>query len=505
MRRWIAFLAMLYPRSWRDEFGEEFGALLYDVKPSWRVFRNVLGGAISMQITEGTNWMRVVAATAVCGALVAGGLSYRVAPNYVSSAVISVTPQADPVRPTSPEALHQRAAADIALMEAEILSRTDLATIISDPRLLLYREELRRMPFEDVIQEMRRNIHIQALPSADGGMAPIVFSISFSYPDQAKAQATVRRLAGKFTEENANVNRERVESYQGFWEDMARFAHTNPAPPAPVGEIVGVLNTASLPMDSVGPNRLAFLAWGLGVGLAVGLLVAAGMRRPRGVWQLGGFALAGFAVACALSYLIPNRFTSTASMEIAPAMLTEDPLEPLPAATTAAEYLRQVEPEVLSYQSLSKIIQNPRLNLYSEERAKKPMDEVVRNMLANDLRISPVEGSASAFSISFSYSDMYNAQRTVNALMNAFEEQRQNEAYAKVPQMSVAVHWIYERKGGEVLEVLDSASLAVTPVAPNRAAISLAGMGVGLLIGVVMVWRRRVRGVDATIVACPVN
>ena len=59
MKRWIAFVAVLYPRSWRDEFGDEFGALLDDVKPSWRVFRNVLGGAIQMQITEGTNWMKV--------------------------------------------------------------------------------------------------------------------------------------------------------------------------------------------------------------------------------------------------------------------------------------------------------------------------------------------------------------------------------------------------------------------------------------------------------------
>ena len=126
MKRWIAFVAVLYPRSWRDEFGEEFGALLDDVKPSWRVFRNVLGGAIRMQITEGTNWMKVVGATAIFGALVAAGLSYTVAPHYVSSAVISVTPQADPVRPASAEALHERVMARVEDMETLILSRTSL-------------------------------------------------------------------------------------------------------------------------------------------------------------------------------------------------------------------------------------------------------------------------------------------------------------------------------------------------------------------------------------------
>ena len=199
MKRWIAFVAVLYPRSWRDEFGEEFGALLEDVKPSWRVFRNVLGGAIQMQITEGTNWMKVAGATAVVGALVAGGLSYRVAPRYVSWAAISVTPQVDPVRPTSPGVLHERAMARVTEMENVVLSRFSLLRIINDPQIGLYTEERKRIPMADIVQEMRDNIHIQARESADSGMAPIVLSISFSYPDQAKAQATVRALAFRFS------------------------------------------------------------------------------------------------------------------------------------------------------------------------------------------------------------------------------------------------------------------------------------------------------------------
>ena len=79
-------------------------------------------------------------------------------------------------------------------------------------------------------------------------------------------------------------------------------------------------------------------------------------------------------------------------MEIAPAMLTEDPLTPLRPAIPATEYLRQTGPQILSFETLSQIIQDRRLNLYSSERAKMPIDEVVRHMLENDLRITPVEG-----------------------------------------------------------------------------------------------------------------
>jgi hypothetical protein len=104
MKRWIARAAALYQRSWREEYGEEFDALLDDVKPRWRVFADVLGEAIRMQMTMGNNWLNLATATAACGAIMATGLSFTVAPQYVSSAVLSVTPQPDPLRPESPQA-----------------------------------------------------------------------------------------------------------------------------------------------------------------------------------------------------------------------------------------------------------------------------------------------------------------------------------------------------------------------------------------------------------------
>src|SRR5580658_2056311 len=192
MKRWIARVAALYPRSWREEYGAEFDALLYDVKPAWRVFANVLGGAMKMHLTTGSNWLKLVAATAAAGAIVAAGASFTVAPRYVSSAAISVTSQPDPLRPTSPQVLRHRAAEHVTEMETEILSRVSLSQTLQ--KLDLYKSERQRIPLEDVIEQMRRNIRIEARSST-----PIVFSISFAYPDQIKAQAAVRELAAKFT------------------------------------------------------------------------------------------------------------------------------------------------------------------------------------------------------------------------------------------------------------------------------------------------------------------
>ena len=503
MKRFILLIARLYPRSWREEFGEEFDAVLDDVKPSWRVFANILGGAIMMQIATGTNWLKLAAATAVVGAIAALGMSYRVAPRYVSSAAISVTPQPDPVRPVSPQVLKERAAEHVAEMEAEILSRWRLFQIVRS--LDLYQAERKREPPEDVIEQMRHDLRIQARSSEDDGAT--VVSISFDYPDQVKAQAAVRELAARFAEVDLNSNRTIQDAYRGFWRDMAADRNAEPAPPPPVGDVARIIDAADQPMESPGPNRLVYLTWGLGVGLLLGLVAAFSIRWPRSARQLAGFAMAGCIVAGAASFLIPNRFTSTAVMMIDPARITEDPLAPLPAVTPATEFLRQFEPEVLSFQSLSEIIQDHRLNLYSDERATKSMEEVVRNMLANDLRIAaldPVSGSkgpVSAFRISFSYDDRYKAQQAVQAVMNAFDllYQEKGKAVADASQ-SVKIRQILQRKGGEVLDVLDVASLPGKPVSPNRLMIALGGLVLGLMLGAIRLWFRQPRGPAAAAV-----
>jgi hypothetical protein len=70
------------------------------------------------------------------------------------------------------------------------------------------------------------------------------------------------------------------------------------------------------------------------------------------------------------------------------------------------------------------------------------MEDVVRNMLAHDLRIavlnpaSGANGAVSAFSISFSYSDRFKAREFVLRLMTVFNEERFVSERAKALQMS---------------------------------------------------------------------
>jgi hypothetical protein len=165
--------------------------------------------------------------------------------------------------------------------------------------------------------------------------------------------------------------------------------------------------------------------------------------------------------------------------------------------TPAAEFLRQMEPQVLSVASLAAIIQDPELDLYPKERARWPMEDVARNMLARDLRIAVLNpataanGEVSAFSISFSYSDRVKARDAVQKLITTFNKGRLDRQRSQAMQMSDKAREIVLRKLGENLDVLDPPSLPFSPESPNRLTIAAAGLGIGLLLGAITLGLRR--------------
>jgi uncharacterized protein involved in exopolysaccharide biosynthesis len=482
MRRLILAASQFYPREWRQEYGDEFDALLEDLKPGWKVFANVLRGAITMQMTKGTSWLKISGAVAIAGGLVAAGISFTTPGRYVSTAVMQIAPQPDPLRPAPAEVLQQRAAERLQQMQTEILSRTSLAEIIQNPSFNLYKYDRMRVPMEDVVQNMRRDIRIEPLKSEGA------FRISYAHPDAAKAQAVTRELVTKFSEVNFMVNRNRVSLYENFWKDQARAYHTAPAPPPPTGETMTVLDPPNLPSEPLTPNRAAYLVAGVAAGFLVGLVAVLALRSGRRVWVVAACAVGGFVLAAAASYLIPDRYTSTAVMRITPALVTEDPLAS-PTLSNGSERWPELERMVLSRAQLAGIIQKPRLNLYPDERTRKPMEDVVDQMRNRDIRISHL--GPVAIRISFSYSDRYKAQSVVRELVVLFTELNVTQRRAQAANLSVTRREIEEHKAGENLELLDPGTLPETPESPNRLLIAAGGLVLGVSAGIF--WRRRPR------------
>src|SRR5216683_2842577 len=135
--------------------------------------------------------------------VVASGVGVYLWPDtYVSQAVIKITPQQVPesmVQSSVNQAMIDR----INSMEQTILSRTTLTTIIN--MYGLYQKERSRTTIEDVIEEMKKKIHIYPVPTAGGnvnGRNVPAFVVEFAYENRFKAQQVVQDLEGRFIDEN---------------------------------------------------------------------------------------------------------------------------------------------------------------------------------------------------------------------------------------------------------------------------------------------------------------
>jgi hypothetical protein len=162
MRRWIAFAARLYPAHWRGRYGEEFEALLEDHNAGWREFMDVLREAFKMQMTRATGYWKAALGFATAGAIAAIAISFSQPKVYNSTAVIRITATQIREGPNGQQELRQSAASRLSELQPEILSRTILQGIITDPALDLYQGERAREPMENIVARMRdRDLQIR--------------------------------------------------------------------------------------------------------------------------------------------------------------------------------------------------------------------------------------------------------------------------------------------------------------------------------------------------------
>src|SRR5580700_874556 len=154
------------------------------------------------------------------------------------------------------------------------------------------------------------------------------------------------------------------------------------------------------------------------------------LRRYRS-WIVGP-TFAGLVIAVVVAFLWPDTFISTAVMRITPQQVPQS-LVPSNISTQLAQRLTAMQQEVQSRTSLSDLILRPSLNLYPKERQCATMEDALEKM-RRAIEITLLESStpqqqpayASAFQISFSYSDRYKAQSVVSNLVTKFIEQEVN-------------------------------------------------------------------------------
>ncbi len=290
------FLIRLYPAHWRERYGEEFETLLEDSPAGFSSLLDLLKGAIKMQLNV-PSFPKLAVLLGAAGLLIGGGISFLVTPRYVSTA--ELTFEYNPLSAT-PTASRPNLREWFLMSRVEILSRTSLSRVITDPRLDLYQRDRARWPLEDVIQNMTRDIQITESPGNDDSRY-LHLRVAFTYRDPHKAQWVVQTLITKFQESNLARQRDTynlvhqlrsdeigqletriavLEKRLGIPASSPVPARESPVEPFSPGIFVGVLDPPSLPEAAVYPDRVRFAATGFAAGVAAALIIAIFRRRP---------------------------------------------------------------------------------------------------------------------------------------------------------------------------------------------------------------------------------
>jgi hypothetical protein len=231
-------------------------------------------------------------------------------------------------------------------------------------------------------------------------------------------------------------------------------------------------------------------------------------------------SLAGLLTGLGASFMATPRYTSTAEL------VNE---EHRAGSATAVDQFLASKAVLLSRPWLSLMIQEPQLQLYRQDLAKAPLEDVIEKM-RRDLQIAVVSQSDRAvfFRIAFTYGEPLKAQATVQEVISRFYDentrQQHQDRQASPPmgneerlerqmaQLESRIAVLEERTGvaraqapasvvtapatvpedAIGMAVVDAPSLPTRPVYPDRYMFMATGFGAGFALAIVIaIFRRR--------------
>jgi len=429
---------------------------------------------------------------------------------FVSEAVMRITPQQVSER-LVPNNISTQMAERLLSMEQQILSRTQLQELIQRPSLNLYAKERQRKPMEDVIEQMRKAVQITLMETGQQQQKfASAFRISFSYADRYKAQAVVRELVSKFSEETSNQLRQQSNTTTQFLNDqlksakdkldgldaeISRFKSENAGRlPEELQSNLQAVNTMELQQESINEsiNRDAQDKMMLETQLQnlqqeatfinsnSDQTSSREMVKNERIIQLNNKIMDLDSQLSAAQQTYKPDHPDIRSFEARLSVLKKqrDDLEKeeTKAAAKAGTPKQTTSPRVAeSLENLQLRVSNVKAqiqarNMEMEERAK---------------RLKEVQGEIAAYRARIEASPA-NEQKYTALLRDYQLAKADYDDKEQKKEQSETSSNLEERKAGENLETLDPASLPEQASEPNRLLIAGAGTGLGLFFGVLM-------------------
>ncbi len=449
---------------------------------------------------------------------------------YVSTAIVRVTAATVPERYVQ-SGLNQMLNERILSIELQVVSRATLVNIIQT--LDLYEKDRRRLPLEDVVDRMKtKDLFFGQVTTAQGQASRAgAFPVSFKYEDKYKAQKVTKEIVSRLISENTRSQLSITQNTTEFLTEEVTKAKNRVDQIEQSLTAFRMKNAGRLPderamnfsaLQSV-ENRITTLNTAIQRINQEKLMLESQIRLQREQYNQTMAAAAASA--------------NPSSGEVAKARVTNERLVTLEREIQTAEQMlvqlrelyKDSYPDVVRVKGNVENLRRQRAELVKreEEAAKaeaaappaakpaavsRPVVQT-RDMQAMNLTLRQMETLVQA---KVTEAQDYTAELTrLNAQVRDFQgrigstpmadqefltlsrdyESSKQEYQQMLAKQSDAKRGqeVERRQQGEMLELLDDASLPTEPTEPKRGVIIGAGAVIGLLLGVILVGVREMK------------
>jgi predicted nucleic acid-binding Zn-ribbon protein len=399
-------------------------------------------------------------------------------------------------------------------LRTQLLSRTNLTSLINDERFHLYKRLLAHAPLEDAIDQMQKDVRMDSLDrdfSGDRRYAT-AFRIQFSYSDKYMAQMVVRELVGKLVNQNITVQKNNSDNTTQFVSAELKDAKERLDGLQSAVAAFRMAHLGSLPENS-GTNGILLANIQARMGQASDRLSQMQQQKnnletnlnnrnqTRGLLEQTGDPTS--ASQSVKSQSLVNLDNQIHTLEFQLTALQEQYQDQHPYVTTAQAQLRILRAERDREQA----------KLEAEQNVAPPAETKKGLSLQQKATLSAIDGEIA--SIKTQIGNVEITIKEINAEKVRLEDElstvrkkieaspvveqeaaqlQQDLALAKAryedlkkrQDMSQTSNNLEEHGWGETLDPLDPANLPQTPAQPNRYEIAAGGIGLGLMLGLAL-------------------
>jgi succinoglycan biosynthesis transport protein ExoP len=433
---------------------------------------------------------------------------------YVSVAVVKIVPQQVPqnmVQSSISSDLVDR----ITSMATTVLSRNVLTTIINN--FGLYKNEQKRMPMEDVVDNiMKTDVRITPIMAGAGNRAVPAFSVEFSYPDRLLANKVVQEIVSRFITENLTSRSTATTETTQFLNDQAQQAKKDLEAEEQKLAAFKAQNNGRLP-DQVDMNyrQLQVLQTNYQS------LTSSKNRAEMDKLSLETNLRVEKARKAELTREIPQAGAGVAPMKSERMLQAERDVTSLEdALALARQKVTEAYPDVQNLKNRLELAKQRKIQVQKDEAENKtvvaapaPNRQLQLEVVDIDGNVQRLESASRARDLEIA--DLDNQIKQVQTSIGKLEAQisatplgeqqygdllREREiAKQKYIDLDARLSTaeiskdLESRGQGEKLELLDAASLPQSPAEPKRPMVIGIGAALGLLLGVVIAAAREMK------------